>query len=154
MCICFATFWESSRSRRCLQKKVISSSLEYKPSLQTPYIDHQHNLKGPTIHTTRVDIYTTNAGYTCSQIWSFFYIVEQKSYLDWSLVKSNQKEVVLWDSPLNDVKSSPAALKKSRPKFSNVTPPILVPKWGYWWRLSNCVSFYQIWYPYDGVIRI
>ena len=34
--------------------------------------------------------------------------------------------------------------------FSIVTPPILVPKWPYWWGLSNGLSFDQIWYYYDG----
>ena len=34
--------------------------------------------------------------------------------------------------------------------FPIVTPPILVPKWPYWWGLSNGASFDQIWYYYDG----
>ena len=65
-----------------------------------------------------------------------------------------QQQILTFPKKYDDVQSCPAVLKNSRPKFSIITFPIIVLKLGYWWGLSNGLSFDQIWYHFDGPNKV
>ena len=74
--------------------------------------------------------------------WTWELISVQQIY---TLILTYERLYPKWST------SYPQRWKKSRAYiFHCNTPPILMPKWPYWWGFLNGTPFEQIWYYYDG----